>query len=191
MNKRSQMFNPASILFALAGICADAGFVQLGSSVPPTLPTLSNVSTPPDATRQGNADGGQRWDRTTDLPSTGMFSTHQADSEKTSNERRRTPSMFLSTEDTAGKNSNLREVFSNCCQYRRTRTSPTTKWRKRRDSNPRYPFRYASFQDWSHQPLGHSSSLKFSMRRARNAKRSRLDRQMSRQPFLLISSEGR
>jgi hypothetical protein len=36
------------------------------------------------------------------------------------------------------------------------------KWRKRRDSNPRYPFRYASFQDWSHQPLGHSSSLKFS-----------------------------
>jgi hypothetical protein len=32
-----------------------------------------------------------------------------------------------------------------------------TKWRKRRDSNPRYPFRYASFQDWSHQPLGHSS----------------------------------
>ena len=32
------------------------------------------------------------------------------------------------------------------------------RWRKRRDSNPRYPFRYASFQDWSHQPLGHSSS---------------------------------
>ena len=45
-----------------------------------------------------------------------------------------------------------------------------TKWRKRRDSNPRYPFRYPSFQDWSHQPLGHSSSLKFSMRRARSAK---------------------
>jgi hypothetical protein len=33
-----------------------------------------------------------------------------------------------------------------------------TAWRKRRDSNPRYPFRYASFQDWSHQPLGHSSA---------------------------------
>ena len=32
-----------------------------------------------------------------------------------------------------------------------------TRWRKRRDSNPRYPFGYASFQDWSHQPLGHSS----------------------------------
>jgi hypothetical protein len=37
-------------------------------------------------------------------------------------------------------------------------------WRKRRDSNPRYLFRYASFQDWSHQPLGHSSLLEFSMR---------------------------
>ena len=37
-----------------------------------------------------------------------------------------------------------------------------TKWRKRRDSNPRYPFGYASFQDWSHQPLGHSSCLEFS-----------------------------
>src|SRR5260370_15757246 len=36
------------------------------------------------------------------------------------------------------------------------------RWRKRRDSNPRYPFRYASFQDWSHQPLGHSSYPKFS-----------------------------
>ena len=45
------------------------------------------------------------------------------------------------------------------------KTNPLTKWRKRRDSNPRYPFRYASFQDWSHQPLGHSSFLKFSMRR--------------------------
>ena len=38
-----------------------------------------------------------------------------------------------------------------------------TKWRKRRDSNPRCtPFRYASFQDWSHQPLGHSSLLEVS-----------------------------
>jgi hypothetical protein len=44
------------------------------------------------------------------------------------------------------------------------------KWRKRRDSNPRYPFRYASFQDWSHQPLGHSSCLKFSTGEAGNAK---------------------
>jgi hypothetical protein len=51
------------------------------------------------------------------------------------------------------------------------RTVEGTKWRKRRDSNPRYPFRYASFQDWSHQPLGHSSSLKFSTRLAASAKR--------------------
>ena len=35
----------------------------------------------------------------------------------------------------------------------------TTKWRKRRDSNPRYPFRYVGFQDRCHQPLGHSSAL--------------------------------
>ena len=32
-------------------------------------------------------------------------------------------------------------------------------WRKRRDSNPRYPFRYVGFQDRCHQPLGHSSAL--------------------------------
>ena len=43
-------------------------------------------------------------------------------------------------------------------------------WRKRRDSNPRYPFRYASFQDWSHQPLGHSSCCKFSTRPLSRAK---------------------
>src|SRR5216684_545483 len=30
-------------------------------------------------------------------------------------------------------------------------------WRRGRDSNPRYPFRYAGFQDRSHQPLGHLS----------------------------------
>src|SRR5580700_10196597 len=32
-------------------------------------------------------------------------------------------------------------------------------WRRGRDSNPRYGFPYASFQDWSHQPLGHLSVL--------------------------------
>ena len=32
-------------------------------------------------------------------------------------------------------------------------------WRRARDSNPRYPFRYASFQDWSHQPLGQLSAI--------------------------------
>src|ERR1700730_14805282 len=30
-------------------------------------------------------------------------------------------------------------------------------WRRGRDSNPRYPFRYAGFQDRCHQPLGHLS----------------------------------
>ncbi len=30
-------------------------------------------------------------------------------------------------------------------------------WRRGRDSNPRYPFEYAGFQDRSHQPLGHLS----------------------------------
>ena len=32
------------------------------------------------------------------------------------------------------------------------------KWRRARDSNPRYPFRYAGFQDRSHQPLGQLSA---------------------------------
>jgi hypothetical protein len=32
-----------------------------------------------------------------------------------------------------------------------------TVWRRGRDSNPRYPFRYAGFQDRCHQPLGHLS----------------------------------
>src|SRR5580658_1771066 len=30
-------------------------------------------------------------------------------------------------------------------------------WRRGRDSNPRYPFGYAGFQDRCHQPLGHLS----------------------------------
>jgi hypothetical protein len=34
-----------------------------------------------------------------------------------------------------------------------------TRWRRGRDSNPRYPFRYAGFQDRSHQPLGHLSAV--------------------------------
>jgi hypothetical protein len=33
-----------------------------------------------------------------------------------------------------------------------------TEWRRGRDSNPRYPFGYAGFQDRSHQPLGHLSA---------------------------------
>src|SRR5260370_36378451 len=31
------------------------------------------------------------------------------------------------------------------------------RWRRGRDSNLRYPFRYAGFQDRCHQPLGHLS----------------------------------
>ena len=33
-------------------------------------------------------------------------------------------------------------------------------WRRGRDSNPRYPFGYAGFQDRSHQPLGHLSACR-------------------------------
>ena len=33
-------------------------------------------------------------------------------------------------------------------------------WRRGRDSNPRYPFGHAGFQDRSHQPLGHLSGSK-------------------------------
>ena len=32
-------------------------------------------------------------------------------------------------------------------------------WRKGRDSNPRWTCAHASFQDWSHQPLGHPSRI--------------------------------
>ena len=32
-------------------------------------------------------------------------------------------------------------------------------WRRERDSNPRYPFRYSGFQDRLFQPLTHPSSL--------------------------------
>ncbi len=39
-----------------------------------------------------------------------------------------------------------------------------TPWRRGRDSNPRYPFRYAGFQDRSHQPLGHLSAVRGTLR---------------------------
>jgi hypothetical protein len=38
------------------------------------------------------------------------------------------------------------------------RSDLQTAWRRGRDSNPRYPFGYAGFQDRCHQPLGHLSS---------------------------------
>src|SRR5579863_9536128 len=34
-----------------------------------------------------------------------------------------------------------------------------TAWRRERDSNPRYPFRYSGFQDRLFQPLTHPSNL--------------------------------
>jgi hypothetical protein len=37
-------------------------------------------------------------------------------------------------------------------------TSIQTAWRRERDSNPRYGFPYAGFQDRCHQPLGHLSA---------------------------------
>src|ERR1700751_1798179 len=43
----------------------------------------------------------------------------------------------------------------------------TRKWRRGRDSNPRYPSGYSGFQDHRHRPLGHLSSAPFySHRRA-------------------------
>jgi hypothetical protein len=55
----------------------------------------------------------------------------------------------------AGKNDNLLPVAKegNCI------TKWLNYWRRGRDSNPRYPFGYAGFQDRSHQPLGHLSAL--------------------------------
>jgi hypothetical protein len=40
---------------------------------------------------------------------------------------------------------------------RREFSAVQTVWRRGRDSNPRYPFGYAGFQDRCHQPLGHLS----------------------------------
>ena len=37
-------------------------------------------------------------------------------------------------------------------------TDSTMSWRRVRDSNPRYPFGYAGFQDRCHQPLGQLSA---------------------------------
>ena len=45
---------------------------------------------------------------------------------------------------------NRSEIFRKACRL--------WNWRRGRDSNPRYPFGYAGFQDRSHQPLGHLSA---------------------------------
>ena len=39
-----------------------------------------------------------------------------------------------------------------------TPCAPEIEWRRARDSNPRYPFRYVGFQDRCHQPLGQLSA---------------------------------
>jgi hypothetical protein len=44
LNKRAQMFNPATIFFVLAAICAVIGVVQLADFVSPPPPPLPDVS---------------------------------------------------------------------------------------------------------------------------------------------------
>ena len=48
-----------------------------------------------------------------------------------------------------------------CFPRDRSSTSPRREkdnWRRGRDSNPRYPFEHAGFQDRCHKPLGHPSA---------------------------------
>jgi hypothetical protein len=54
LNNRAQMFNPASIFFVLAAVCAFIGLVQHGNSVSPGLPALPDVSNLSDTSRQTN-----------------------------------------------------------------------------------------------------------------------------------------
>jgi hypothetical protein len=57
---------------------------------------------------------------------------------------------------------NLAKSGRNCAKLREQFSIPQivkTLWRRGRDSNPRYPFGYAGFQDRSHQPLGHLSAV--------------------------------
>jgi hypothetical protein len=44
--------------------------------------------------------------------------------------------------------------------WRTNRFRSKNLWRRGRDSNPRYPFGHAGFQDRSHQPLGHLSATR-------------------------------
>ena len=45
------------------------------------------------------------------------------------------------------------------CQIGLFRTRLEKSWRRERDSNPRYPFRYNGFQDRRYQPLTHPSAV--------------------------------
>ena len=52
----------------------------------------------------------------------------------------------------------LRLILVSVRYHRLARSRQLKHWRRGRDSNPRYPFGYAGFQDRSHQPLGHLSA---------------------------------
>jgi PAS domain-containing protein len=54
LNRRAQMFNPALILFGLAGIIAIAGFALLANSSPTAAPSLPDVSSSSTDSRQTN-----------------------------------------------------------------------------------------------------------------------------------------
>ena len=59
----------------------------------------------------------------------------------------------------AGRKVKLRCVKSKTENVETARLDrPSNRWRRGRDSNPRYPFGYAGFQDRCHQPLGHLSA---------------------------------
>lgn len=55
LNKRAQMFNPATILFVLVAICAAVGLVHLmGAASPVTQPALPDPSASSEGPRQAN-----------------------------------------------------------------------------------------------------------------------------------------
>jgi hypothetical protein len=56
LNRRAAMFNPAIILFVVAGLVGLIGIVKLTSSLPATLPALPEITSYPDSTRQANAN---------------------------------------------------------------------------------------------------------------------------------------
>src|SRR3954468_3496764 len=58
----------------------------------------------------------------------------------------------------------MREISRNCSvlnAFMLGECDAETLWRRERDSNPRYPFRYSSFQDCLFQPLTHPSTNDF------------------------------
>ncbi len=55
LNRRAAMFNPALILFVLAGLVGVIGIVTFASAFPPMLPALPQIVSYPDGVRQTNA----------------------------------------------------------------------------------------------------------------------------------------